>query len=183
MNKYLYAIVLLSLFCTLWPKQSKAEVSDPCPDSIEALSATPDDLSKVQADIDRFTLCVERAQLLKRLNDLALENQDDLQSLPLIDPTIQITPLEMTPSEVQEGVVVQEQDQVVDWEILSIFGSGLDLSAKLINREGLFAQIKAGDELSDGRTVVDVTKTSVTLAQGKERDVIEWLDSITEETQ
>ena len=37
--------------------------ADPCPAPEAALNQTPDDLAKVQADIDRFTLCVQRAQL------------------------------------------------------------------------------------------------------------------------
>jgi type IV pilus biogenesis protein PilP len=48
--------------------------NDPCP-TPASISKAPDDLAKVQEDIDRFTLCVQRAQLLERLNESLLKNQ------------------------------------------------------------------------------------------------------------
>lgn len=48
--------------------------ADPCPAPKEALDSTPDDLAKVQEEIDRFTLCVQRAQLVERLNESAIKN-------------------------------------------------------------------------------------------------------------
>lgn len=50
------------------------QANDPCP-TPESISNAPDDLAKVQEDIDRFTLCVQRAQLLERLNESLLKNQ------------------------------------------------------------------------------------------------------------
>lgn len=47
---------------------------DPCPAPAAAINSSPDDLAKVQEDIDRFTLCVARAQLLERLNETALKS-------------------------------------------------------------------------------------------------------------
>lgn len=49
--------------------------ADPCPAPEGAASKGPDDLAKVQEEIDRFTLCVQRAQLLERLNESSLKNQ------------------------------------------------------------------------------------------------------------
>ena len=57
-------------------KNDNTPAKDPCP-APTAASATPDDLAKVQEDIDRFTLCVERAQLLERLNESVLKNHLD----------------------------------------------------------------------------------------------------------
>jgi len=50
-------------------------VGDPCPSTSKALASSPDDLAKVQEEIDRFTLCVQRAQLLERLNEGTLKNE------------------------------------------------------------------------------------------------------------
>lgn len=50
---------------------ARANATDPCPTPRAAKSERPDDLAQVQEDIDRFTLCVQRAQLLERLNDSA----------------------------------------------------------------------------------------------------------------
>lgn len=44
---------------------------DPCPTPRQIKNNRPDDLAKVQEDIDRFALCVQRAQLLERLNESA----------------------------------------------------------------------------------------------------------------
>ncbi len=48
---------------------------DPCPAPQDAIGSSPDDLAKLQEDIDRFTLCVQRAQLLERLNETALKSE------------------------------------------------------------------------------------------------------------
>ncbi|NBX66760.1 MAG: type IV pilus biogenesis protein PilP [Proteobacteria bacterium] len=48
---------------------------DPCPAPKDAIMSSPDDLAKVQEEIDRFTLCVQRAQLLERLNETALKSE------------------------------------------------------------------------------------------------------------
>jgi len=53
---------------------------DPCPAPQGALQNSPDDLAKVQEEIDRFTLCVQRAQLLERLNESAMKNQESTDS-------------------------------------------------------------------------------------------------------
>lgn len=50
------------------------KASDPCPAPTAAATNNPDDLAKVQEEIDRFTLCVQRAQLLERLNESTLRN-------------------------------------------------------------------------------------------------------------
>lgn len=53
----------------------RAKVNEnPCPEPKRALASTPDDMAKIQEDITRFTLCVQRAQLLERLNELAESN-------------------------------------------------------------------------------------------------------------
>jgi len=51
-------------------------VGDPCPSPSKALASSPDDLAKVQEEIDRFTLCVQRAQLLERLNESTLKSDN-----------------------------------------------------------------------------------------------------------
>ncbi len=54
----------------------KASGADPCPAPDKAVSSAPDDLAKVQEEIDRFTLCVQRAQLLERLNESAVKSEE-----------------------------------------------------------------------------------------------------------
>lgn len=60
-----------------------AQSSDPCPEPKRSLQETPDSMSKVQEDIDRFKLCVERAQLLDRLNTVVAKNVETIDSVIL----------------------------------------------------------------------------------------------------
>lgn len=57
------------------PVPSGSATFDPCPAPKDAIASSPDDLAKVQEEIDRFTLCVQRAQLLERLNETALKSE------------------------------------------------------------------------------------------------------------
>lgn len=62
------------------PTQGNNATNDPCPEPRQALGSTPDDLARIQEDITRFTLCVQRAQLLERLNELAKANIETIDS-------------------------------------------------------------------------------------------------------
>lgn len=53
---------------------------DPCPMPRDAIASSPDDLAKVQEEIDRFTLCVARAQLLERLNETSSKSEGAIDS-------------------------------------------------------------------------------------------------------
>ena len=172
--------------------QSSADREDPCPEANTALSQTPDDLSTVQADIDRFTLCVERAQLLRRLNDLATENEESLlglspqnpgfslggdpvlDTLPTFDREAVLNPNANAAPVPDPGRVDIDQD---GWVILSVFGAGQNLSAKIAKSDGTLAQVKAGDLLPDGARVKSVSSTAVVLnVEGSEQS-LDWLES------
>ena len=60
--------------------------SDPCPEPKRAMNETPNNMARVQEDINRFILCVERAQLLERLNTLVEKNVETIDSV-LLQPT------------------------------------------------------------------------------------------------
>lgn len=61
-------------------ESSENSFDDACPEPRTALSETPDDLARIQEDITRFTLCVQRAQLLERLNELAQANIETIDT-------------------------------------------------------------------------------------------------------
>lgn len=65
--------------------------SDPCPSPKGAMANTPGDMAKVQEEIDRFTLCVERAQLVERLNSLVEKNLETVDSVLI--PATTLPPL------------------------------------------------------------------------------------------
>jgi hypothetical protein len=58
---------------------------DMCPQDSTAVKNVPGDVGGVQADIDRLNLCVERAKLLKELDDIAKQRSDTLAKVK--DPT------------------------------------------------------------------------------------------------
>lgn len=62
------------------PEKKIEFTENPCPNPREALSETPNDLQIIQEDITRFNLCLQRAQLLSRLNILAEENSETINS-------------------------------------------------------------------------------------------------------
>ncbi|GEM_PF-1682220 len=73
--------------------------NDPCPSPKTAMSNTPNDMARVQEDIDRFTLCVERAQLLERLNTMVEKNISTIDSVLLAPQAMPMLPVDggMTP--------------------------------------------------------------------------------------
>ena len=168
---------------------------DPCPLPSAEMAQAPDDLAKIQSDIDRYTLCMERAQLLQRLNDVAMENQEKLNAangvLPAgmgeSNPGMQ---LDAMPSFAQQRdamlASVNEGDLNVPppppaddktWYIVKIMGGGANLTAQLSKADGPLAQGRTGDTLSDGARVESVSATSVTLMQDGESKTLSWREN------
>lgn len=79
MNMRLVFTFLISGLLVL-PGTTDAQVSGDilCPNPEQAAKNAPRNLSDVQADIERFNLCVDRARLLNELNDLSKRNQEDI---------------------------------------------------------------------------------------------------------
>lgn len=169
---------------------------DPCPVPVVEMAKTPDDLAKVQADIDRYTLCVERAQLLQRLNDLAIENQEKLTGgesggLSSDNPGMMLAPGEFAAKRDEilgagdlSGMMGESQPSSPEgWVILSVFGSSDGLQARLGQSNGELAQVRQGDTLYDGAVVQSITSTGVTLDVEGEKEVLKWVETsgVTEE--
>ncbi|MDB5478870.1 MAG: hypothetical protein JWM96_1365 [Alphaproteobacteria bacterium] len=69
----------IALFLVLAPHVRAADTL--CPDVDEARRTMPGDVAGVQADIDRLNLCVERARLLKQLDDIAQARGETLKKI------------------------------------------------------------------------------------------------------
>lgn len=83
MKKILFALLLMT-----WPGMAVAE--DPlCPDVASEKANGPSSVAGVQADIERLNLCVERAKLLKQLDDIAVERDTMLKKIT--DPALAIS--------------------------------------------------------------------------------------------
>lgn len=175
------------------PQQNIAAAPyDPCPAPAQDLSSAPDDLAKVQADIDRYTLCMERAQLLQRLNSIANENQEALNKssgMTIENPGMklpEILSLEQRQANIAEafnknntgnnlsGDISAQPIDSGDWVIMRISGRASELGAKLAKSDGTITEAKTGDMLPDGSSIVSITPTSVTIQDDNSKRELLW---------
>jgi type IV pilus biogenesis protein PilP len=188
----------------------ESAASDPCPQPDPALVNAPDDLAKVQEEIDRFTLCVQRAQLVERLNDSAVQNmQASDKVLGLVPPSASMMPgvagpqqgLMPLPSGALAGADVapqpsadapavpadtasadaaeaEEPEEIKDWTIKEISGTGSNVHARLLSPEGDEVKASNGMKLPDGKTtVIRITPGGVTIRADGETKSLEWARS------
>lgn len=176
---------------------------NPCPDPKRALSETPNDLKIIQEDITRFNLCLQRAQLLSRLNDLAAENLETINStmdekiqamvgsiepvvMPMPQPPIpdmpQIDDMTQTgaSSEPLPMTPVEPVAPIIEyesefWSINEIKGIGGVLVATIEDSDGNIARVKNGDTIPDTEVkIVNVTQTNVHVRDNKEAIKLKW---------
>lgn len=168
------------------------DLNDPCPATQEGSPPPPDDLSSLQADIDRFTLCAERAEMLKRLNDATLDkdagNGEEADTTPenpgfrLRTPTAAKQKQPLVPPVSEDDLKPppgEASGAVVDpgeWVIVNIFGSGQGLQVRLRKADGSVAQAKTGTVLPDGWTVQQVSTSGVALTKGGQDKLLTWMD-------
>ena len=173
---------------------------NPCPDPREALGNTPNDLSVIQEDITRFNLCLQRSQLLNRLNDLAAENIDTIESTldnRLEEIASEFTPEPMPMPEVSVPVIPQapaienpaptvsqpqtmmpiQQEPIASshWKISDIKGRGGVLVATLVDNGGNLHNLKQGDVVPDTKIrIVSVKPTTVQIKDGQDTRYLDW---------
>jgi hypothetical protein len=73
---FFFALLLSFLNIT-----SSHAADDLCPQDSATIKNAPGDVAGVQADIDRLNLCVERAKLLKQLDDISKQRADTLNKI------------------------------------------------------------------------------------------------------
>lgn len=158
----------------------------PCPDPDELASAVPSDMSTVQGDIDRLTLCVERANLIQQLDEMVKKreemlnpsakgggNQFDRQSdrssrlqqirrdqiddIPKIDQTALNNDTVNGDTSKGDSKPPLESQQ---WSVIEIQGSGGGLTARLESENGNIIMVSAGDRLPTGQVVSDISINS-----------------------
>ena len=145
------------------------EMNDPCPNPSMALDNAPNGTVEIQGDIDRLTLCVERAQLLQRLNDIATAGMK-LPS-PLTQSQLPILPLPEQMLGTLQNVNVRE-----GWEVLQVFGSKEELFAKLFSPEGGVIRIKVGDKLPDeSGKIIEILPMRVKIKNSSGVQTLPWV--------
>lgn len=187
MRKYGVMICGLGIFAAIFAAfPARAQTAeDPCPAPMFSQESAPDDLTKVQADIDRYTLCIERAELLQRLNKLTSENSQTALGVTPLNPGMmlekghrgQASAPPPSPAPSETAAPANPGGQEGGWSIVEIFGGADDLRARLREgKEGGFLRVRAGDSLPDGSKVAKITPTRVILANGGKAIELEWLE-------
>ena len=177
--------------------------SDPCPEPRAALGNTPNELKAIQEDITRFTLCLQRAQLLNRLNDLASDNIDTINST--LDDKIMSFMSEMEMPEMPEmpiaasapapvpqmpDMAASSQGNMMDymeplpvmppspmWYVREVKGRAGDLVAVLVDDSSNVVHVKSGDKIPDGDgTVRVVNPTTVILKTNDSESTLSWVN-------
>jgi len=169
-----------------------------CPEPKAAMQETPDDLSKIQSDITRYTLCVQRAQLLQRLNELTVENIDTIDSaisemaetsFPQIDmQEIQEmfsqnfsytppNPVTGSDNAQSNSILPNMMQRANEWKIKDISGNRNSLTAILMDENDEILRVKSGDTLPNkGGKIKNVGTTGVVVIKGKQNINLKWLN-------
>ena len=200
------SVISLAVLSFSFPHSAWAQAEDLCPLPSNAISQAPDDLSKVQADIDRFTLCVERAQRLQRLNDLALQNQEAISAFVLGTPDEPLAPVfddnipsfsgasqepafappaidaSFAPSfSGDSGAEIAATPPASTYIVTYVFGSAGSLQAKIIGDGDYNAQVRVGDSLPDGSVVDSISATEVVIkSDSGDSTVLDWQEEESE---
>jgi type IV pilus biogenesis protein PilP len=173
--------------------------NDVCPEPKKAMGNTPDDLAKIQEDITRFTLCVQRAQLLERLNELAEANIDTIDTalnltveqqagnaVPGIMPSVPIPQLSESAAQMLENDMAESAPSYApapmrpmesSWRIRNIEGSGGSIRAQLMHADGTILRVSQGETLPDdaGR-VISITNTGVRIERDGQKQTLQWTE-------
>lgn len=178
--------------------------TDPCPEPKKALGSTPDDLAKIQEDITRFTLCVQRAQLLERLNELAEANIETIDTaLNLVaapdEAPMQVQqgnnimddiPMPSLPDEISNMLQDDEANAPApqqetrrarplrsNWRIRDIQGTGGEIYARLMDDQGTIVKVMQGDDLPDnGGRVSTISNSMVSVTRDGDSTSLRWVD-------
>lgn len=186
----LTAVMMTSL---IWPVMAQADVL--CPDTTNQSDLAVKSMSDVQFDIDRLGLCLERAQLLQKLDETVRKREElrlkpmgldgnlttgtGLGALPPM-PTLSASKIAIPALEaVKEPVpaIIQQ-----DWKIQRIWGQGSGMQAQLV-RDDVIANVKSGDILPTGERIAEVSVRGVILDGTSGRKPLVWFDSAKKTTE
>lgn len=182
------------------PVENSGTSEDLCPEPKTALEEKTGDLAKIQSDITRYTLCVQRAQLLQRLNELTIENIDTLDSAVTQISENSFQKLDV--AQIEEifmknfsGAQLQSappqstdasgaipapiiSEPVKKWLIQNITGQGQNLQAVLVSDQEDIITVKSGDVIPGTQERIrSIQASGVTLTtKNKENINLQWLN-------
>jgi type IV pilus biogenesis protein PilP len=190
MRLFVLTVIMVLGFSLSMNAQAQQFGDELCPSPDTALKQTPDDLSSIQSDIERFSLCVKRAELLQSLNSLAQKNKESLLGMPDIQAITEeaigalppLAPVDnaftaedfaRTLGNDNDGTEVAMEDTRTPWLVNDIYGVGTNLKARITSTEGEIANVREGDMLSDGLEVFSISRTGIVL-RGDENIRLDW---------
>lgn len=167
-----------------------------CPDTANESDLAVKDMSDVQFDIDRLELCLQRAQLLQKIDE-TVKKREQLRNQPLglngsmsmgsasIPPmpglpTLSADKIAMPVIEAVKEPIIPVVQQ--DWKIQRIWGQGSAMQSQLV-RDDVIANVKVGDVLPTGERVAEVSVRGVILDSGSGRKPLVWFDNAKKETE
>jgi type IV pilus biogenesis protein PilP len=153
-----------------------------CPDLETLLKQTPETMVGVQADIDRMKLCVERAKLLKELDDIALKRKEILNKINSNEGALSAmpVPIPMLPASALSPVGdVPEQppaspQPAATWNVRKIWGQESGMSAQLSDGKGNVLNVVRGDLLPNGMAIESVTANGVSVSLNGKINSLDW---------
>ncbi len=189
--------MMLIAVTSIQPVSAEDVMSDPCPIPEEKAGENPLDLADVQSDIDILKLCVERANLLKTLNNLVkdpkedmaeqklktLNNKtkklanDDLFELPDFNEeetgnklTDNIGTMVNEDGSMAEPVKPKKQAKPTEPTLVNIFGNTkTGITADVKTTDGLLKRVTVGDTIEKGIVVKEIsTQGVVVLKEGND---------------
>lgn len=197
------ALMMLGGFVVLTPQSAQAD--NLCPDVETAKQNSPQDVAGVQASIERLNLCVERARLLKQLDDIAKQREEVLTnitapempvggiggippmsgailpSLPgdtsnLKAGDVKVTGAAGDPFNAAAAALQSAVVKKPSWKVRKIWGQGDSMRAQLSDGTGTLLNVVRGDVMPDGQVVESVSVRGVAISQkGKVTD-LPWDD-------
>ncbi len=163
-----------------------------CPDVDTLREQAPDTMSGVQADIDRMRLCVERAKLLKQLDELAKQRQDILRKTVKPDnsssanPPNMLVPIPALPAaalptleraaekEPSAAPIAPAAAPTPAWAVRKIWGQNDVMHAQLSDGDGGLLNVVQGDVLPDGAMVQNLSARGVSVLQAGKSKELPW---------
>lgn len=204
LQSFAFCVTVFALSSMYSSAHAQQNLDDLCPDPTAAANDTPNSLVKVQQDIERYTLCVQRAMLVSRLNDMSgdtgmgasnLELKDvnlpvdidELQALidetKLLNETSLVAPDASTdmpgrpnlPTE--DDLEIPATEPVIEteiWFIDDISGTGGNMEGRLVSNYGSRMKVRPGQSFGEDMRVVSITLDGVTIEQNGDRKPLDW---------
>lgn len=161
------------------PQTTDEQSWELCPNPAQALSDVPASAERLQADIDKYTLCLNRAQLLVQLEELRNKGDTpvDAMSLPGAGAPIPLTP-EQTDALLGDSETSAAKNDAPETSLFptvqDISGVNGQLVARVTTPDGDIETVRTGDTLSDGAQVTSITATQVIVRQDGKTTRLEW---------